>query len=460
MTTDDVNKQQLAGILKDTFSQNDNEGDIDYMPPILAAHERRPHRFAPILLVSVVSFFIVALIWAYFAELEEVTRGVGRVIPSGQIKTIDHLEGGIVKAILVSDGENVEEGQLLLRIDNIIAQARLREGEEHYYRSLTAADRLKAQIAGKEFVVPKIVQEKAPEAAEKEMERFHAAKERLLSETQIAKHDVQQRQQELLELEGRVKQLTIRHELALEELMMTAPLVKKGVAAKIELIRIKRDVNDIEGELNSTKVNIPRAQAALDQAAQRYKQVALTMRGEDFRELRETERRLSEARDAITTERDRLSRTDVRSPVRGTIKELLVHTIGGVVQPGQDLIVIVPLGDTLLIEAQVRPADVAFLRPGLPAIVKISAYDFAIYGGLDAKLIDISADAIKDEKDNEFFRIRLQTDKNHLVGKHGGELPISVGMTASVDVLTGKKTVLQYIMKPIMRAKHVAMRER
>ncbi|MEN8236557.1 MAG: HlyD family type I secretion periplasmic adaptor subunit [Pseudomonadota bacterium] len=457
-----TSKENLESTLQETLGLQNQEkqDDVEYMPPLSAAYQRRPSQFAPILLFSILGFFVIALIWANWASLDEVTRGDGRVIPSSQIKMIDHLEGGIVRKILIKSGQSVEAGQLLLTIDNTVAQSRYEETEMLFYRAFASVTRLRAQTENKPFVVPQVVEEKAPAIAIKETERYQATQQRMTNEKEIAKQEIAQRQQELLELQGRATGLEEQHKLAEEELNITAPLAKQGIVAKVDVLRLRREVNDIKANLESTKVNIIRAQAALEGAQQRLMQVGITMHNEDLRELREAERRLSEMRDSLTAESDKLQRTDVRSPVKGIIKELMVHTIGGVVQPGQDLIAIVPIEDTLLIEAQIRPADVAFLRPGMPAVIKITAYDFAIFGGLDGKLVDISADAIKDEEGNDFFRVRLKTDKNHLTGRRGEKLPIIPGMMASIDIMTGKKTVLEYLLKPIHRGMNVAMTER
>ncbi len=440
--------------------QRPEDADTDFMDPVAAAERSRPHRLAPSLLISIASFFIIAFIWAHWAELDQVTRGDGRVIPSSHIKIIDHLEGGIVRKILVREGEIVQKGQLLLNIDNTVSQARYKEGLALYYRALAGVERLKAQTENRPFEVPKEVAKNVPAIAQKERERYESAMARLNNETAIANRETEQRQQEVIELEGRLEQLNTRHNLALEELRMVEPLARKGIAPKMDLLRIKREVNTVKGDIKSTTVNITRAGFAFKQAQRRHANVEVAMRNEDLKELREVERRLSQAQDSITTEHDRLTRTDIRSPVRGIIKELLVNTISGVIQPGQDLLAIVPLEDTLLIEAQVRPSDVAFLRPGLHSIVKITAYDFALYGGLDAELVEISPDAIFDEeKRQNFFRIRLKTKKNYL-GTNTNRLNITPGMTSSVDIITGKQTVWQYVTNPIKRASSVALRER
>ncbi len=456
-------QEQMKTMLNNSLQNHsaENQNDIEYMPALTAAHKRRPNKAAPILLFSIAAFFVIAVLWANWAKLDEITRGDGRVIPSGQIKVIDHLEGGIVRNINVKEGMLVKKDQLLLQIDNTVAETRHEEARMHFYRALTAAVRIKAQLSGKSFVVPQIIEKNAPEVAAKELDRYNAAQQRMKNETAIATHSLEQRQEELIDLQKRASMLEEQYKLTLEELNINIPLAKQGIVAKVELIRLKREVNNTKGDLESTKINIRRSEAALEEAQERLQQVAITMHTEDLRELKDAERRLSEMRDVFATESDKLTRTDILSPVNGIIKELMVHTIGGVIQPGQDLLAIVPLEDTLLIEAQIRPADVAFLRPGLHSIVKITAYDFAIYGGLDATLVDISADSIEDEQKGEvFFRVRLKTKTNHLVGRQGEKLPITPGMVASVDILTGKKTVLHYLLKPIRRGLNVALTEK
>mgnify|MGYP003346138633 FL=1 len=271
-----------------------------------------------------------------------------------------------------------------------------------------------------------------------------------------------QREGEISELRGRLQALTRNLELAKEERAITIPLVPVGAAARVDLVRLERQVADLEGQVNSVRLSIPRAEAALTEAKRRVDEKDATFRSDALGELNQRRNQFAAMAERIQAERDRVTRTEVRSPVRGTIKEVKVNTVGGVIRPGQDLIEIVPLEETLLIEARIRPADIAFLRPGQQAMVKITAYDFSIYGGLRASLEQISADAIKDErgdKSETFFRIRLRTDKNSL-GTDEHPLPIIPGMTATVDILTGQKTVLDYLLKPIFKARDRALRER
>jgi adhesin transport system membrane fusion protein len=241
--------------------------------------------------------------------------------------------------------------------------------------------------------------------------------------------------------------------------VITRPLAARRVVSKIELLQLERQVNDLAGELDSTRLAVPRIESALEEAERRIEERGLSFRAEAQRELNAVQAEATALAEAITASADQVKRTEVRSPVRGTIKRLLVTTVGGVVQPGEDLVEIVPLEDTLLVEAQVRPADIAFLHPGQLAKVKVTAYDFSIYGGLDGVVEDISADTITDERGESFYRIRVRTDDNAL--EHNGEtLPIIPGMTTQVDILTGEKTVMDYLLKPILKAKERALRER
>ena len=305
---------------------------------------------------------------------------------------------------------------------------------------------------------PEIMTE-APGVAQSEGALYRARKEALQSELEILRSQAAQREQELTELATRLGQLERSHALALEELEITEPLAASRVVSRVQLLRLEREVNDLAGELEATRLAVPRVEAALREATRRIDERQLSFRAEAQRELTAVQAEAAALQEVITAEADMLSRTEVRSPVRGTVKQLFVNTVGGVIQPGADLVEIVPLEDNLLVEAKVRPADIAFLRPGQPAVVKVTAYDFAIYGGLDAVVEDISADTITDERGESFYRVRVRTHESAL-HEAGEPLPIIPGMTTQVDILTGEKTVLDYLLKPILRAKERALRER
>jgi membrane fusion protein, adhesin transport system len=419
----------------------------------------RPRGFAHLLLLVIAVFFILFFAWASWATLDEVTRGEGRVIPSSQVQVVQNLEGGIVSAILVREGDIVERGEVLLQIDNVRAASDLRENRKRYLALLGALARLRAEVGETEVAFAPEVLADAGEVVRAEGALFDARQQALASELAILDSQAEQREQELAELQRRLAQLEGSHALALEELKITEPLAARRIVPQIDLLRLKREVNDLAGELETTRLGIERVKTAADEADRRIEEKALSFRAEAQRELTVVRAEADALEEKIAADADRVQRTEVRAPVRGTIKQLFVNTVGGVVQPGEDLVEIVPLEDTLLVEAKVRPADIAFLRPGQPATVKVTAYDFSIYGGLDAVVEGISADTITDEEGERFYRIRVRTTASTL-DRAGEPLPIIPGMTTEVDILTGEKTVLDYLLKPILRAQHRALRER
>ncbi len=436
------------------------DDDLNYMPDVHRAALRRGRRFAYVLTFMTFISAGTLGVWAHYAVLDEVTRGEGKVIPSSKTQVIQNLEGGILSELLVREGEIVEPDTVLIRIDNTAAESNRRELEGRYYSLRAAVARLEAAIEGRDDVKsPDDVMAEAPDKAADQRRLFNARKAQLDVQVSVLEADKNQRQQEINELVSRRNTLQQSLRLAREELNITRPLVTKGVMPRLDLIRIERQVSDLEGEIKTISSSIPRAQAAFKGAERRVEELVLSMRVEMSDELNQTRTELNSVSETLFASTDRVTRTEVRSPVRGTVKELKFNTIGGVIPPGADIIEIVPLDDSLLIEAQVRPADIAFLRPGQDAIIKISAYDFSIYGGLKANLEQISADTIKDENGDSFYRVYLRTEKNSLE-RHGEKLPIIPGMTATAEILTGEKTVLEYLLKPILKARDRALRER
>ncbi|ORU94308.1 MAG: hemolysin secretion protein D [Cycloclasticus sp. symbiont of Bathymodiolus heckerae] len=385
-----------------------------------------------IILWMTFSFLIIAVIWANFAELDEVTRGSGKTTPSSHIQVIQNLEGGILAKILVREGETVEKGQALLQLDPVRFASSLNETKLKYHELLAATARLSAEVENSELVIPAGVLKKSPDIANNAIQLFKSRRKEFNATTKILKEQV--------------RQYARGYALLKEELDMSAPLVDEGAMSKVELLRIKREVNDIRGQLSDAKNKLAETKV-------RFQTKALE-------ELNQVKAELDRTAESTLALEDRVTRTKVVSPVKGIIKRLKVTTVGGVIQPGMDLVEIVPIDDQLLIEAEIRPADIAFLHPGQKAMVKLSAYDFSIYGGLEAELEHISADSITNEEDGEnYYVIRLRTKKNYLE-KNGTKLKIIAGMTADVDILTGKKTVLDYLFKPILKAKERALKER
>jgi len=430
-----------------------------------AAEEETGARFfSHLLLAALAAFFVAFLVWADNARLDIVTRGNARIIPSSQVQVIQNLEGGILEEVLVTEGQVVEKGQVLLRVNNTRAEADFRDLRQRYLHGLAVVARLEAEIAGKtepkeiDFD-PEVTRESAA-IADAERNQFRVRQSQLETQLSILREQVSQREQEISELNSRVKRLNKSLSLANQELEITRPMAEQGVVAKTELLQKERELNDLETEIESATMSLPRIESALAEARQRLEERRLTFESDASEELSKTRQELASVKEAMTADKDRVVRTDVRSPVHGAVKEIKIRTIGGVIQPGQDLMEVVPIEDTLLVEARILPKDIAFLHPKLAATVKVTAYDFSIYGGLDAVVEQISADAIEDKQEKQtYFRVYLRTDRNFLgTGDH--PLPIIPGMTASVDILTGEKTVLDYLLKPIFKARDEALRER
>ncbi len=433
--------------------------DIHFMPDVHAAVRRRGHAFAYVLTILTLVFLVVFITWANFAVLDEVTRGEGRVIASSKTQIIQNLEGGILAEIMVREGDIVEKNDILVRIDNSAAQATYRDLQAKYYALLATIERLRAEQEGREIKFAEEILDKAPQAAADQTSLYGARQRQLQAQTSVLQAQAEQRRQEIIEMRSRQKQVQRSLKLAREERSITAPLVRNGVVARIELLRIERQVTELEGEISSIKLSIPRLKAAALEAEQRVQEVLLGAQTEISDELNRARAEFRSVSETLFAGRDRVTRTEVRSPVRGTVKEIKQNTVGGVIRPGEDIIEIVPLDDTLLVEGRIRPADIAFLRPGQESVIKIAAYDFSIYGGLKAELERISADTIRDEQGESFYRVYLRTKENSIMHQ-GIELPIIPGMTATVEILTGQKTVLDYILKPILKTRDRALRER
>lgn len=413
-----------------------------------------------LLLVFIVGFFIAFIIWANLASLDEVTRGDGKVIPSSEIQIIQNLEGGIVEEFLVKEGDTVEAGQVLLRLQDISAASDYGANRTRYYGLLATTTRLQAEAENsEELKFFDEVKENAPQSVKEEMESFTATRRQMRQQISVLEQQRAQRLQEVEELKTRENDLSKVLELSREEKAMIAPLVERGSAPRIELVQLERGIQEKVTELNGVLQSMPRAELAVKEAEARISEIVETARSEAQQKLSETTIEMNTIKQTLTALEDRKVRTEIKSPVNGEVKDLKINTVGGVVQPGSDILEIVPHDDQLLVEARIRPSDIAFLHPGQAAVVKITAYDFSIYGGLEAEVIDISADTITDEQGESFYRVRIRTKQTELKRKNE-VLPIIPGMVTSVDILTGKKTVMDYILKPFIKTLSESLNER
>ena len=401
----------------------------------------------------------VFLVWAYLARIDEVTRGDGKVIPSQQIQVVQNLEGGILAKLLTQVGAVVEKDQLLLEIDKTRFAAPYQESRVSLLALKAQIARLEAETRNIPFTVPGEVTREKPEIGAREQQLYTSRQEQLAAKMQILQEQHKQRRQELSEMQAKLAEMTQTMALLQKELGMTKPLIAHGAVSEVEVLRLERQLSEMRGNIEITKKSIPKIESKILEAKKSMDEEQLTFHNEARKELNEAYAKLEGISATSVALIDRLDRTAVRSPVRGTINQIKVNTVGGIIQPGMDLVEIVPLEDTLLVEARIKPKDIAFLHPDQKAMVKFTAYDFTIYGGLEADLEHISADSITDKQGNDYYLVRLRTKQNHL-GSKDKPLPIIPGMVVSVDILTGKKTILSYLLKPVLRAKETALRER
>jgi len=409
---------------------------------------------------AIIAFFVFLMVWANFAVIDEVTKGDGKAIPSSKIQKIQNLEGGIISELFVKEGQIVDAGAPLLRLDDTRFASNVGETEADRLSMVLRVERLSAEVDDRPLNFPEDVLKAVPGQAKSEESLYISRRQQLHDEIGGLQEQLIQRQQELREFTS--KQAQYRQQLGFQrqEISMSEPLVAQGAVSPVEVLRLRRAEAETRGQLDATTLAIPRAESAIKEVQRKIDETRGKFRSEALTQLNEARTDLNKAQATGKALEDRVSRTLVTSPVRGIVNKLLVNTIGGVIQPGSDLVEIVPLDDTLLVEAKIRPQDIAFLHPGQEATVKFTAYDYTIYGGLKAKLEQIGADTITDDdKKTTYYIIKLRTDRSHL-GTDEKPLLIIPGMVASVDIITGKKTILSYLLKPIIRARAEALHER
>jgi adhesin transport system membrane fusion protein len=411
---------------------------------------------ARLLLNAIAIIFLILLLWAAFAKVDEVARGEGKVIPSQQLQVIQSFDGGVVEEILVREGDVVKKGDLLLKIDPTRFVSSFRENNASLVSLQARAARLKALTSTEPFVMSDDILKSSPDIAAHETSQYDANRRELDEHLSISGSQLEQRQRELQEVRAKLSQVTRALDLANQELTVTMPLLKSGAVSEVEILKLQGEVSNATGARQQALAQEQRLQAAVEESEGKVREVELNQVNKWRAELSETLQKLSSLSETGTGLADKIKYSEIRAPVHGTVQRLYTNTLGGVVQPGHEVIEIIPLDDQLLIEAKVAPKDIAFLHPGEKAIVKFTAYDFSIYGGLTGTLEHISADTMKDDKDNVFYLVRVRTDR----AGFDASLPIMPGMTAQVDILTGKKTVLSYLLKPVLRAKQNALTER
>ncbi|CAN8142281.1 Membrane fusion protein (MFP) family protein [uncultured Thiomicrorhabdus sp.] len=433
--------------------------DIEFMSSLSQASLEKP-TFRSQLVVWIMLLVVIWLIaWANYAELDKIVRGDGKVVPSTQIQVIQNLEGGIVEELFVKAGDSVQKGQTLLKLDNTQFASSFGESQMRESQLIARAQRLAAEATGKDLNPPqKFDNPKVQALFDREYELYTARKKQHKSNDTIIVEQIEQKKFELRGTLAQKTQLERSLKLITQEVDLMRPLVRQGVASEVDLLRLQRDQNEVLSKLKDVQSTIPQIRSVITEYRAKRVEAKEDFMNQSQQELNEVLSEKAQLEESKVALEDRVQRTDVKSPVHGTIKQVFVNTIGGVVQPGSDIVEIVPDDDTLVLETKIKPADIGFLYPGLKAKVKFTAYDFAIYGGLDAEVVSLSADTITDEEGNSFYLAKIETVQNHL-GTEKDPLYLLPGMTADVDIIVGKHTVLDYILKPIIKAKDLALRE-
>lgn len=445
----------------------EHENDLAFVNPLYGQMYDKPRPKIDLLFVLVIIVVSGLLIWANFAKIDEVARGKGKVIPSNKIQKVQNLDGGLISEILVKSGEHVVKEQPLMKIDTTRFQASLEEVEEERLTLIAKKTRLEAQLdfnpskRVKDIKFPKNI-EGLPEYEDIENSVYKNKIDEYKSSLKILELQFEQKIQEKKEIESKIRQLKKSVNLVKEQLITIEKMTRSGSKSKVEFLNMQKEFNQLQGDLDSAKLSLPRSKLAISEAENKIREKVKSFKAETYKELQEVNSQLNKMEAKLVSEADKLEKTIIRSPVNGIIKQININTIGGVVKSGVDLIEIVPDSDTLLIEAKIDPKDIAFISPAQKAVVKITAYDFSVYGGLEGRIIEISADSIKDTESKDgksYYQVIVKTQKNYLE-RNNEKLPIIPGMVASVDIVTGKKTIMDFFLKPIIKIKEGALHER
>jgi len=401
--------------------------------------------------------------WAAHTEIDEVSRGNGRVIPATRTQTIQATEPGVIKEILVKVGQVVRQGQLIVRLDDTTSASALGEFEARVRALMARAARLELEEAGdasSQYVCPEQVKSVAPEICKSEEQLLLARRAAQGNTLSVLEQRLVQRRQELSEAQANIKRLSGSREITSRELQIMNDLSQKRLVAQTELIRVQRELNQTTGELSVVQESIPRLKGAIEEASLQIKELELQARQDALTQKTDALSELSVLQESVRGGSNKLQRTDILSPVDGVINTMEVNTLGSFVQPGSVVAEVVPTSEELFVEARISPNDVAFVVPGQNALVKVTAFDFSIFGGLEGEVVNVSPDSIVDQMTGEpYFEVRIKTEKSSL-SKDGADFTITPGMICTVDIMTGRKTILDYLLKPINKARQEALSER
>lgn len=422
--------------------------------------KRSPHW----LLAAIVGFFAIALVWAWLAHVDEIARADGKVITSSQTQYVQNLEGGIIEKILVQEGDLVKKDQVLFQLDRVRFASAYREGQQGEFGLRAKVARLTAEVQGTAMQMPAEVLEGARALADNEVAVHRARLADLAGKNAVSREQLAQRTQEVVELQSRRDRTQEQLEILKREIAITGPMVKLGAVSEIELLRLERESTRIRTDLDAATLAMPRVQSAIEEVRRKMQDNESQFRSQAAGELSAARNELARVAESVPGLEDRMVRTLVRSPVNGVVKTIANKTPGGVVQPGTPMAEIVAMEDSLLVEARIRPQDIAFVSVGQKATVKLAAYDYSIYGGMEGKLVHLSADSIQPQSQTgqaiePYYVAHVRTLKPGM--EYGGKIfPVIPGMTGQVDVLTGRRSVLYYLLKPVNKAIERSLTER
>ncbi len=434
------------------------EEDLEFMSELEAAAHLKPSRAAQIFLAAVVLLVVWMFVWMAISHVDEQVRGTGQVMPSGDVQVVQSLDGGIISQILVHAGDVVKKGQVLVRIADV-QYASEGQGMEAQKAALEARKaRLQSESTGTTFVIPPDVAKNFPDIAANEEKLYQSRQDELSTALNIIKDQVQEATANLAEVRSSIVQLTKSKALLQKQVDIDKNLAKAKAIPEIELIKDERQLNDTSGNLSTAQDSERSLQAKLSAAGKRESEKRGQFRSDALGQMNDTEAKLSTLTANLRSVNDKVNHSELRSPVDGVVQQVNVKTVGGVVEPAQKLVEIVPLNESLVIRARIAPKDVAFLRPGQKVKVQITAYDPEIYGTLTGKLIRISPNTIEDGQGHAFFQIDVRTDKNYL-GTKQAPYRIFSGMVAEANVIVGRRTLLTYLLKPVLRTKDRAFTE-
>ncbi len=435
-----------------------------WRPEELAADDGGMKRSPHWLLAAIIGLFVIALAWAWLAQIDEIARGEGKVITASQTQYVQNLEGGIIEKILVQEGDLVKKDQVLFQLDRVRFASAYREGQQGELGLRAKVARLTAEVQGASLQMPAEVLKSAKALADNEVAVHRARLGDLAGKNAVLREQLAQRTQEVVELQSKRDRTQEQLDILKREMAITAPMVKEGAVSEVELLRLQRESTRIRTDLDAATLAIPRAQSAIEEARRKMQDNESQFRSQAAGELSAARNELAKVAEAVPGLEDKMARTLVRSPVNGVVKTIANKTLGGVVQPGTPMAEIVAVEDSLLVEARIRPQDIAFVSVGQKATVKLAAYDYSIYGGVEGKLVYVSADSIQPQsqpgQSSEPYYVAHVRTARPGVEYRGKILPVIPGMTGQVDVLTGRRSVLYYLLKPINKILERSLTER